>query len=100
MRPVNQHHRPVALLQRRERRLIGPLCADATTTTDSTIPEECEIEMLEAAITSTFAEGTPENEIILTWEPDLAAEIRETLKKHTAETDRPYMIAVIGNPGR
>lgn len=99
MRPVNHHHHhPVALLQRDER--LGPLSADATTTTDSTIPEECDIEMLETAITSTFAEGTPENEIILTWEPDLAADIRETLKKHTAETDRPYMIAVIGNPGR
>lgn len=99
MRPINHHH-PVALLLQQSRERLGPLCAADATTTDSTIPEECEIEMPEAAITSTFAEGTPENEIILSWEPDVAADIRENLKKHTAETDRPYMIAVIGNPGR
>mmetsp|Transcript_17475 Transcript_17475/g.29019 ORF Transcript_17475/g.29019 Transcript_17475/m.29019 type:complete len:534 (-) Transcript_17475:26-1627(-) len=61
--------------------------------------ELCPIEPLaESAMTSTFAEGTPEDDIILTWEPDLAEEIKENLAKRSAD-GRPYMIAVIGIPG-
>jgi pantothenate kinase len=49
-------------------------------------------------MTSTFSEGTPENDIILTWEPQVAESIRDEIAKRPA-TDKPYMIAVIGNPG-
>jgi pantothenate kinase len=64
----------------------------------STQDDVCDIEFSESAITSTFAEGTPENDIILTWEPELAEEIKKSLAKREAG-DKPYMIAVIGNPG-
>jgi pantothenate kinase len=61
--------------------------------------ELCPVEPLaENAMTSTFAEGTPESDIILTWEPELAEEIKESLAERSAG-DKPYMIAVIGNPG-
>jgi hypothetical protein len=63
------------------------------------LAELCDVEpMAETAITSTFAQGTPENDIILTWEPEVAEQIKENMATRTE--DRPYMIAVIGNPGR
>lgn len=62
--------------------------------------ELCPVEpMLESAMTSTFAEGTPEDDIILTWEPDMAEAIKETLATGNRADGQPYMIAVIGNPG-
>lgn len=66
------------------------------------LAEYCDVEpMAETAITSTFAQGTPENDIILTWEPEVAEQIKENMATRTrTEEDRPYMIAVIGNPGR
>ena len=63
------------------------------------LAESCDVELMaETAITTTFAEGTPENDIILTWEPEVAEQIKENMA--TRAEDRPYMIAVIGNPGR
>jgi hypothetical protein len=63
------------------------------------LAETCDVEpMAETAITTTFAQGTPENDIILTWEPEVAEQIKENMASRTE--DRPYMIAVIGNPGR
>jgi hypothetical protein len=61
--------------------------------------ELCDVEPIaETAITTTFAQGTPENDIILTWEPEVAEQIKENMASRTE--DRPYIIAVIGNPGR
>jgi hypothetical protein len=63
------------------------------------LTELCDVEpMAENAITTTFAQGTPENDIILTWEPEVSEQIKENMATRTE--DRPYMIAVVGNPGR
>jgi pantothenate kinase len=49
-------------------------------------------------MTSTFSEGTLENDIILSWEPHVAESIRDEIAGRS-DIDKPYMIAVIGNPG-
>lgn len=62
----------------------------------STVDDGCEI-LGEGSLTSTFAEGTAEEDIVLTWEADAAETIRDRLLEH--ETDEPFMIGLIGNPG-
>ena len=55
--------------------------------------EDCEVEVF----TSTFAEGTEEGDIILSWEPDVAEQIRQNLKHHPK--NQPYIVGLVGNPG-
>lgn len=100
----SQHYRSPSFgegptLRRLRSLSFGSENAFALSVEQESLSESCDLEpMAETAITTTFAQGTPENDIILTWEPEVAEQIKENMAMRTE--DRPYMIAVIGNPGR
>ena len=64
----------------------------------ASIREECEAtDFAEGSLTSTYSEGTPDTDIVLSWEPDMAETVRTLLSEK--QTEGPLLIGVVGNPG-
>ena len=70
-------------------------CRQSAAVVWSTIEED----IMEGAITSTLAEGTEEGNIILSWEADVAEQIRQNLAERGDENSSTYVVGVVGNPG-
>ena len=51
------------------------------------------------SMTTTISDGTPESEIEVSWEAEIAARIRQDLESRPAGSKRPYMLSLVGGPG-
>ena len=55
------------------------------------------VEYTESSLTTTLAEGTEASDIVLTWEPDVAEQIREEIaNRENRNVDEPYLVGVVG----
>ena len=64
-------------------------------------PVNCLVAKPPALVTNTGSDTktTGENEIILTWENDIADRIRKEFEKRPSTSNHPYMVACVGIPG-
>uniref|UniRef100_A0A7S2XU31 AAA+ ATPase domain-containing protein n=1 Tax=Attheya septentrionalis TaxID=420275 RepID=A0A7S2XU31_9STRA len=73
------------------------LSSSTSERTDMAVDDEC---ALDVALTSTFAKGTEEGDIVLTWEFEAAEQIIQSVtSRPPGKASQPYMIGLVGNPG-